>query len=108
MNRFALIYFGLVLLGCQSSQKQLPANFSDHTKEIKQVPFPTVFNLAKLREIDLAIEQAIVERKAPGAVLRIERGGAVYQKSYGDKSLQPDRLPMKVDTIFQVVVSPMH
>ncbi len=100
MNRFALIYFGLVLLGCQSSQKQLPANFSDHTKEIKQVPFPTVFNLAKLREIDLAIEQAIVERKAPGAVLRIERAGAVYQKPFGDKSSQPDRLPMTVDTIF--------
>ncbi len=59
-----------------------------------------VFYPAKLEAIDAAIERAIAAGKAPGAVLRIESGGAVYQKSFGAKSVEPESMPMTSDTIF--------
>ena len=59
-----------------------------------------VFYPAKLQAIDAAIERAIAAGKAPGAVLRVESGGAVYQKSFGAKSVEPESVPMTDDTIF--------
>ena len=91
MNRPALIVLSLALVGCQTPQAPPPA---------KPVPLSSVFRLAKLEEIDSAIGQAIDAGKAPGAVVRIESAGAVFQKSFGDKAIQPERSPMKADTIF--------
>jgi len=95
MNRFAPIsvglILGLVLAGCQTPPNKPSA---------KPVPLSTVFRLSKLEAIDTAIERAIVEGKAPGAVIRIESGGAVYQKTFGVKSTKPERQPMTADTIF--------
>ena len=59
-----------------------------------------VFYPAKLEAIDAAIERAIAAGKAPGAVVRLESGGAVYQKSFGLKSVKPESVPMTDDTIF--------
>ncbi|MDP7050277.1 MAG: DUF1343 domain-containing protein [Verrucomicrobiota bacterium] len=60
----------------------------------------SVFHPAKLEAIDAAIERAIAAGKAPGVVVRLEHGGAVYQKTYGVKAIEPESLPMTVDTIF--------
>lgn len=38
---------------------------------------------ARLAELDRAIEDSIAARKLPGAVLHVERDGAVYEKGYG-------------------------
>ena len=62
---FLFLAAGLALGGCKTASTQLARP-------------ETVFRTAKLEAIDAAIERAIVAGKAPGAVLRIEHGGAVY------------------------------
>ena len=59
-----------------------------------------VFSPAGLAKIDDAISQAITDAKAPGAVFRIEREDAVYQKAYGDRMIVPERELMTEDTVF--------
>jgi len=84
---FLFLAAGLALGGCKTASTQLARP-------------ETVFRTAKLEAIDAVIERAIVAGKAPGAVLRIEHGGAVYQKTYGVKAVEPETLPMTADTIF--------
>jgi len=84
---FLFLAAGLVLGGCK-------------TPSIQPTAPQAVFRPAKLEAIDAAIERAIAAGKAPGAVVRIENSGAVYQKSYGAKAVEPVSLPMSDDTIF--------
>jgi len=84
---FLFLAAGLALGGCKTASTQLARP-------------ETVFRTAKLEAIDAAIERAIAAGKAPGAVLRIEHGAAVYQKKYGAKAVEPETLPMTADTIF--------
>ena len=84
---FLLLAAGLGLGGCK-------------TLSTKPLQPEAVFYPAKLEAIDAAIVRAIAAGKAPGAVVRLESGGAVYQKSYGAKSVEPVLLPMTADTIF--------
>jgi len=84
---FLFLTAGLALGGCKTTSNQ-------------PIPPQAVFHPAKLEAIDAAIERAIAAGKAPGAVVRLESGGAVYQKSYGAKSVEPVLLPMTDDTIF--------
>ena len=58
------------------------------------------FDAERLREIDRTIETAIAEHKLPGGVFHLERGGAVYEKAYGNRALVPAVEPMTDDTIF--------
>ncbi len=58
------------------------------------------FSPAALAKIDDAISQAITDAKTPGAVFRMEREDAIYQKAYGDRAILPQREPMTADTIF--------
>jgi uncharacterized protein YbbC (DUF1343 family)/CubicO group peptidase (beta-lactamase class C family) len=53
-----------------------------------------------LAMIDDAISQAITDAKTPGAVFRMEREDAVYQKAYGERAILPQREKMTEDTIF--------
>ena len=64
------------------------------TPSTKPLQPEAAFYPAKLEAIDAAIVRAIAAGKAPGAVVRLESGGAVYQKSYGAKSVEPVLLPM--------------
>jgi uncharacterized protein YbbC (DUF1343 family)/CubicO group peptidase (beta-lactamase class C family) len=49
------------------------------------------------------IRQAIQEKKCPGAVVLIGHDGrVVYRRAFGERALLPHRLPMKVDTIFDL------
>ncbi len=54
----------------------------------------------KLKEMDVAIEQAISEGRCPGGVLWFEHRGANYHKPYGHRALVPTTEPMFEDTIF--------
>lgn len=58
------------------------------------------FSTAGLAKLDDAVAQAITDAKTPGAVFRMERDGAVYQKAYGERSIVPVREAMTEDTIF--------
>src|SRR5438105_15817461 len=52
---------------------------------------------------DQLIETAIDRGLAPGAVLLVGQGDRVlYRKAYGNRSLQPHREAMTVDTIFDL------
>ena len=84
---FLFLAVGLALGGCKTTSTKPGA---------PQV----VFHPAKLDAIDAAIERGIAAGKAPGAVVRIESAGAVYQKSFAAKSVEPESLPMTADTIF--------
>jgi CubicO group peptidase (beta-lactamase class C family) len=57
---------------------------------------------AKLRKIDVAINQAIVEKRLPGAVLWVEHGSNSYWQAYGNRALVPTNETMTRDTIFDV------
>src|SRR5687767_3351707 len=63
-------------------------------------PIAEVFDPAKLAEIDAAIERAIEERKIPGGVLWIERNGATYGRTYGNRALVPAVEKLTPDTIY--------
>ena len=90
----------LNLTGCQMPNPQSHLRSSGQKSATKSQTFSTVFRLAKLEAIDEAIESTIAAGRVPGVVVRIEHGGAVYQKSYGAKAVEPEFLPMTYDTIF--------
>lgn len=56
--------------------------------------------LDKLAAMEGAIELSIAEHQMPGAVLWIERDGAVYQKAFGKRAVEPVTEAMTKDTIF--------
>jgi uncharacterized protein YbbC (DUF1343 family)/CubicO group peptidase (beta-lactamase class C family) len=60
-------------------------------------------NFEGAADADAAIQQAIREKKIPGAVLVVGHAGKViYRKAYGSRALVPAEEPMSLDTIFDV------
>jgi uncharacterized protein YbbC (DUF1343 family)/CubicO group peptidase (beta-lactamase class C family) len=60
-------------------------------------------DLARLEEIPPLVEQAIAEKKLPGAVVLIGRGDkVVYEKAIGHRAVEPAVEPMTLDTIFDL------
>ena len=58
---------------------------------------------AKLAGLDSIIEKSIQDHDIPGAVLLVGHDGhVVYRKAFGERSLEPTRAPMMVDTIFDL------
>jgi CubicO group peptidase (beta-lactamase class C family) len=60
----------------------------------------TELDTARFPQIDSAIDAAIAEQKLPGAVLHVERNGAVYEKAYGRLSYEPGAAPVSTSTVF--------
>ncbi|MGE5612541.1 MAG: exo-beta-N-acetylmuramidase NamZ domain-containing protein [Bacillota bacterium] len=57
----------------------------------------------RMAQVDDAINQSIQQGQIPGAVLLVGRGDrTVYLKAYGNRSLQPQQIPMTPDTIFDL------
>ncbi len=57
----------------------------------------------QLRYADEAINQAITDKEIPGAVLAVvHQSNIVYLKAYGNKSVYPDTIPMRTNTVFDV------
>lgn len=56
-----------------------------------------------LEEIDDAVAKALAARQMPGCVVLVARSGKiVFLRSYGDRALQPAKLPMATDTVFDL------
>lgn len=56
-----------------------------------------------LSVLDSILQTAIQNHEAPGAVLLVGHDGRViYRKAFGDKSVEPSRSPMTVNTIFDL------
>jgi uncharacterized protein YbbC (DUF1343 family)/CubicO group peptidase (beta-lactamase class C family) len=54
----------------------------------------------KLLEIDVAVRDAIAEKRLPGGVLLIEHGGERVLRAYGNRAIEPRIERMTADTIF--------
>jgi CubicO group peptidase (beta-lactamase class C family) len=53
--------------------------------------------------IDVAIEEAIGKGKIPGAVVLLgKEGRVVYRKAYGNRAVQPEKTPMREETVFDL------
>ena len=60
-------------------------------------------DLARLDQIQPVVEDAIRDKKLPGAVVLIGRGdGLVYQRAIGNRAVEPSVEPMTTDTIFDM------
>ena len=67
------------------------------------VPAKVGMSAERLAYIDAAVAEAIEKKELPGAVvLAARRGGVVWRKAYGARSLMPSREEMTTDTIFDV------
>jgi uncharacterized protein YbbC (DUF1343 family)/CubicO group peptidase (beta-lactamase class C family) len=61
------------------------------------------FSSMRMAEVDSIIEKAVSDGNIPGAVLLVGHNSAViYRKAYGERSLEPKREPMTLDTIFDM------
>jgi len=60
-------------------------------------------NLARLNQIQPVVEDAIRDRKLPGAVVLIGRGDTVvYQRAIGNRALEPSIEAMTTETVFDM------
>ncbi len=57
-------------------------------------------DLAKLRQIDVAVNATIDDGQLPGAVVWVEHGSNTYWNAYGHRALVPAEEDMTRDTIF--------
>ena len=57
----------------------------------------------KLGEVDAAVRKALEQGRMPGCVVAIGRQGKlVYLRAFGDRQLQPNRVAMTTDTVFDL------
>lgn len=57
----------------------------------------------RLEKLDAITLEHIERKQFPGAVILVARkGGIVYRKAFGDRTVSPSRSPMEVDTIFDL------
>jgi CubicO group peptidase (beta-lactamase class C family) len=56
-----------------------------------------------LARIDAIVAEGLAEKRMPGCVVCIGRGGKIVMlKTYGNKQLEPSELPMTTDTLFDM------
>ena len=81
------------------------SSVSAKSRSSRRSPSRTKSNLTvrQLASIAPVINQAIQEGKCPGAVVLIGHDGrVVYRRAFGQRALIPRRMPMKVDTLFDM------
>ena len=80
----AAAFVAILLAGCASPPRQSGG----------------ALDAAKFPQIDAAVTEAIAAHKLPGAVVRLEHDGAVYEHAYGRLSYEPDASAVKAGTLF--------
>jgi uncharacterized protein YbbC (DUF1343 family)/CubicO group peptidase (beta-lactamase class C family) len=66
-------------------------------------PRKTANSPSRLTSLDAIIEDAIQDAQIPGAVLLVWHDGQVmYRKAFGNRSLEPRREAMTMDTVFDI------
>jgi uncharacterized protein YbbC (DUF1343 family) len=97
-QRFTALVPGLVLLLCVL----LRFNSALAQPSAAAATQPGI-DLDHLKESDKLIDDAIVAGKTPGAVLLVGRGDdVVYRKAYGNRAVEPAKVPETPDTIFDM------
>ena len=78
---FTQLTFSTILLAGQSPAIEKPSSF-----------------YSKLADIDKVVDRAIRQDEIPGAVVLIGYNGTtIFEKAYGNRSLQPEIEPMTID-----------
>jgi len=90
-RRRAAIACAVLLAGCAG----LPDAAPPGNRQARAGLDPTRF-----AAIDSAVHAAIAERRLPGAVFHLERGGAVYEQAYGRLSYEADAARVTPGTVF--------
>src|SRR5580704_9639394 len=63
----------------------------------------TATSSGRLGVLDDIVQEAIRDEQVPGAVVLVGHDGQViYRKAFGERSLEPHREPMTVDTVFDI------
>lgn len=66
-------------------------------------PHELGMSASRLDAIAPLIEKAIEDGQTPGAVIMIGRQGKIaYQRSFGHRQVEPEPLPMTIDTVFDL------
>jgi uncharacterized protein YbbC (DUF1343 family)/CubicO group peptidase (beta-lactamase class C family) len=69
----------------------------------ERTPQPAGVDVARFDDIPPLVEQAVADKKLPGAVILIGRGDRVlWQKAIGHRAVEPAVEPMTLDTIFDM------
>lgn len=84
-----------------------PAGATQEPPSPPQIPLvrPRAAGFAqeKLERIDGLVHQALDEAKMPGCVVAVGRSGKlVWRKAYGMRQLEPEPVPMTVETVFDM------
>ena len=57
----------------------------------------------RFKDVDAIVEKAVAEGNIPGAVLLVGHNGkVVHRRAFGERSLEPLREPMTIDTVFDL------
>ncbi len=68
--------------------------------ESDAIPSLSEKQLAPIAEI---VEEVMISGKIPGAVVLIgNQGKVVYRHAFGNRAIEPKKLPMRLDTIFDL------
>lgn len=61
------------------------------------------FNAERLQYLEPIVQEGLDEKKMPGCVIAFGRGGKLaWLKAYGHRQLEPSRIPMTTDTVFDM------
>jgi uncharacterized protein YbbC (DUF1343 family) len=97
MQRFlfglCLVVPGMYLSAAVAAPPKLPA----------AAPADVGLDAAQLAQIDEVVAEGLRKGQMPGCVVLIARHGKIaWLKPYGHRQLKPDRVPMTVDTVFDL------
>jgi len=87
----------------------IPASMTLQATAAPPGPVPVVapetaaMDRAKLNVIDEIVQEGLEQQKMPGAVVVIgRREGIVFRKAYGFRQTTPEKVPMTIDTVFDL------
>ncbi len=93
----AVLAFGMMLA------LQAPAARGAPPKLPQAPPEAVGMDPERLETIDQVVAEGIQAGEMPGCVVMLgRRGKVVFLKAYGDKQIEPERVPMTTDTVFDL------
>ncbi|MCA9018253.1 MAG: serine hydrolase, partial [Planctomycetaceae bacterium] len=94
---FLAVCFLLVVSGLQFSHADVPPRLP-HVK-----PEAAGMDAGRLALIDFVVQRGLEGDAMPGAVVLVGcQGKIVFLKAYGDRQLQPEKIAMTTDTVFDL------
>ncbi len=94
----------VIWLSCAAALLGLSSTFAAPPPGLPVVPAADAgMDSRHFRAIDEAVAEALRARRMPGCVVLLgRRGKIVFEKAYGSRQVQPERLPMTLDTVFDL------